>query len=227
MKRLLKESIERIGTYQPGKPLEELQREYGITEAIKLASNENPLGPSPKAVEAVRTTLEKINRYPDTHGYYLKEKPSGPVTIEIADATGALRTTYTVKDAQAGVSRLVWDMRFDPSPEQMQQSMTQMRNLMDRILQRPEVEESAKEIVNEALEELNQEGLSYREAQAIQQRAFEAIGFGGGMMRFRGGGPGAAVAETGVYSVKLTVNGKSFAGTVSVRQDPIQEDGGN
>ncbi len=74
MKRLLKESIERIGTYQPGKPLEELQREYGITEAIKLASNENPLGPSPKAVEAVSAALGKINRYPDTHGFYLKEK---------------------------------------------------------------------------------------------------------------------------------------------------------
>jgi histidinol-phosphate aminotransferase len=82
MKRLLKESIERIGIYQPGKPLEELQREYGITEAIKLASNENPLGPSPKAMEAVTASLEKINRYPDTHGYYLKEKLSQKLGIK-------------------------------------------------------------------------------------------------------------------------------------------------
>jgi len=42
MKKLLKESIEKIGTYQPGKPIEELEREYGIKEAVKLASNENP-----------------------------------------------------------------------------------------------------------------------------------------------------------------------------------------
>jgi histidinol-phosphate aminotransferase len=81
MKRLLKKSVERIGTYQPGKPLEELQREYGITEAIKLASNENPLGPSPKAVEALSAALEKINRYPDTHGYYLKEKLSRKLRV--------------------------------------------------------------------------------------------------------------------------------------------------
>ena len=82
MKRLLKECIERIGAYQPGKPIEELEREYGIKEAIKLASNENPLGPSPKAVEAITASLLQINRYPDSHGYYLKEKLSRKLGIE-------------------------------------------------------------------------------------------------------------------------------------------------
>jgi histidinol-phosphate aminotransferase len=76
MKRLVKESIERIGSYQPGKPLEELEREYGIKGAVKLASNENPLGPSPKAVEAIVAALNGIHRYPDTNGFYLKEKLS-------------------------------------------------------------------------------------------------------------------------------------------------------
>ena len=82
MKRLLKECIERIGAYQPGKPIEELEREYGIKEAIKLASNENPLGPSPKAVEAITASLLQINRYPDSHGYYLREKLSQKLGIE-------------------------------------------------------------------------------------------------------------------------------------------------
>jgi len=76
MKRLAKESIDRIDPYQPGKPLEELEREYGIKGAVKLASNENPLGPSPKAVEAIVVALNGIHRYPDTNGFYLKEKLS-------------------------------------------------------------------------------------------------------------------------------------------------------
>ncbi|HLG22976.1 MAG TPA: aminotransferase class I/II-fold pyridoxal phosphate-dependent enzyme, partial [Candidatus Manganitrophaceae bacterium] len=59
--------------YPPGKPMEELERELGIQGAIKLASNENPLGPSPKAMAAVRKGLRKIQRYPDGAGYYLKE----------------------------------------------------------------------------------------------------------------------------------------------------------
>ena len=76
MKRLVKENIEKIGAYQPGKPIDKLEREYGIKEAVKLASNENPLGPSPKAVEAITASINGINRYPDSHGFYLKEKLS-------------------------------------------------------------------------------------------------------------------------------------------------------
>jgi histidinol-phosphate aminotransferase len=76
VKRLIKESIEKMDAYQPGKPIEELEREYGVKGAIKLASNENPLGPSTKAVEAIKAALSKINRYPDANGFYLKEKLS-------------------------------------------------------------------------------------------------------------------------------------------------------
>lgn len=76
MKRLIRENIGKIDTYQPGKPIEELEREYGIKKAVKLASNENPLGPSPKALKAVMASIHGINRYPDSHGFYLKEKLS-------------------------------------------------------------------------------------------------------------------------------------------------------
>jgi histidinol-phosphate aminotransferase len=62
--------------YKPGKPLEELEREYGISNSIKLASNENPLGPSPKALAAIRSALMKMHRYPDGSGYALKRKIS-------------------------------------------------------------------------------------------------------------------------------------------------------
>ena len=63
----------RIRPYPPGKPLEEVERELGHS-AIKLASNENPLGPSPKALEAIRKSLHNIYLYPDGNGYYLRKK---------------------------------------------------------------------------------------------------------------------------------------------------------
>jgi len=62
--------------YVAGKPLEELEREYGITNAIKLASNENPLGPSPKAMKAIRQAVEDLHRYPNGGSYHLHESIS-------------------------------------------------------------------------------------------------------------------------------------------------------
>src|SRR5215472_225354 len=59
--------------YPPGKPIEEVERELGH-KAIKLASNENPLGPSPLALGAIRRCLERTSVYPDGGGYYLRLK---------------------------------------------------------------------------------------------------------------------------------------------------------
>jgi histidinol-phosphate aminotransferase len=70
------DNIKSLVPYPPGKPIEELERELGITGSIKLASNENPLGPSHKAVEAVSKALMGLHRYPDGSCYYLKEKLS-------------------------------------------------------------------------------------------------------------------------------------------------------
>jgi hypothetical protein len=154
--------------------------------------------------------------------FYLKEKLKDPVEIEITDATGTLKTNYTLKDTEAGINRLMWDMRFDPPAAQLKQNLTQMQQMMDRILQRPEVEEEPKKTVQKALEKLKQPGLTYREAAEIQRKAFEAIGFGG-FMRFRGRGRGIGAAEAvpGIYAVNLTVNGKTYPGRVTVRQDPM------
>ncbi|MEA3280302.1 MAG: aminotransferase class I/II-fold pyridoxal phosphate-dependent enzyme, partial [Thermodesulfobacteriota bacterium] len=71
-----------IEPYSPGKPLEELEREYGIFDSIKLASNENPLGPSPMAVEAMKCFLDKLNRYPDGSGHDLINKISEKLKVE-------------------------------------------------------------------------------------------------------------------------------------------------
>lgn len=64
--------LEAIGPYVPGKPIEELAREMGIEGAIKLASNENPLGPSPAAVEAYRDAMANLHRYPDAASFDLR-----------------------------------------------------------------------------------------------------------------------------------------------------------
>jgi histidinol-phosphate aminotransferase len=74
MRRLVRKGIEKLTPYPPGKPLEELERESGIVGAIKLASNENPLGPSPKAIIAIKETLNNIHRYPDDGCYDLRQK---------------------------------------------------------------------------------------------------------------------------------------------------------
>ena len=68
--------------YVPGKPVEVLERELGITGAIKLASNENPLGPSPLAVEAMTRMLPGVNRYPEGSSYFLREALSRHVGVE-------------------------------------------------------------------------------------------------------------------------------------------------
>jgi histidinol-phosphate aminotransferase len=67
--------LRNLAVYEPGKPIEETARELGTdaSRIIKLASNENPLGPSPKAVLAMRDALDSINLYPDGGGYYLRE----------------------------------------------------------------------------------------------------------------------------------------------------------
>jgi histidinol-phosphate aminotransferase len=65
--------IREIAPYQPGKPISELERELGITDIIKLASNENPLGSSPRAMQAVRGVLDDVALYPDGNGYELKQ----------------------------------------------------------------------------------------------------------------------------------------------------------
>ena len=69
--------VQHLAPYQPGKPIEELQREFGLARVVKLASNENPLGPSPAALAALKAALQadpaELGRYPDGNGYVLKE----------------------------------------------------------------------------------------------------------------------------------------------------------
>jgi histidinol-phosphate aminotransferase len=73
----IRPEIRNLTPYVPGKPIEELERELGVSGAVKLASNENPLGPSPLAVAAMASAAHGVNRYPDGSSYYLREALSG------------------------------------------------------------------------------------------------------------------------------------------------------
>lgn len=82
MKITVSKEISSLVPYPPGKPIEELERELGIKGSIKLASNENPFGPSKKAVAAVAAALANLHRYPDGSCFYLKEKLSRHLGVE-------------------------------------------------------------------------------------------------------------------------------------------------
>ena len=74
MKELIRKSALAVKPYIPGKPIEETKRQLGLNQVFKLASNENPIGPSPKAVNAIKKCLSTVNRYPDAQGFYLKKR---------------------------------------------------------------------------------------------------------------------------------------------------------
>jgi len=77
------DNIAKLKPYAPGKPIEELEREYGISGSIKLASNENPIGPSPKALEAIRGALKNLHRYPDGSNYYLRKRLAEKLKVSV------------------------------------------------------------------------------------------------------------------------------------------------
>jgi histidinol-phosphate aminotransferase len=79
--KLYRKNILSISPYVPGKPIEEVKREYGIDDIIKLASNENPFGPSHKAISAMQKALESVHLYPDGNCYELRNALSKVLSI--------------------------------------------------------------------------------------------------------------------------------------------------
>lgn len=85
MKLRIPAAIAAITPYPPGKPLDELEREYGLKDSIKLASNENAWGPSPKAIRALRNELLNLHRYPDGSCYYLVQALAEKMGVAVAE----------------------------------------------------------------------------------------------------------------------------------------------
>ena len=81
VKALIRKSVLAVNPYVPGKPIEETKRQLGLKEVIKLASNENSWGASPKAISAIKRSLSGVNRYPDAQGFYLKKQLAGSLGL--------------------------------------------------------------------------------------------------------------------------------------------------
>src|SRR6201999_3405505 len=89
--------VRNLDVYQPGKPIEELERELGISGAIKVASNENPLGPAPRALAALPAALPQLHMYPDAGGFALRRALSAKLGVpldEIALGNGSNDMLY-------------------------------------------------------------------------------------------------------------------------------------
>ncbi len=85
--RLAVPTVRALSPYVPGKPISELERELGISQIVKLASNENPFGPSPRVIEAVRAEVEQVGLYPDGSGYELKHALAAHLGVSAAQLT--------------------------------------------------------------------------------------------------------------------------------------------
>ncbi|WP_404397938.1 histidinol-phosphate transaminase [Stutzerimonas chloritidismutans] len=86
---LAQPGVQKLSPYVPGKPVEELARELSLDSAgiVKLASNENPLGPSPKVLDAIRAELSELTRYPDGNGFALKQRLAERYSVGINQVT--------------------------------------------------------------------------------------------------------------------------------------------
>lgn len=113
LRSLAAPGVRALQPYQPGKPIEELRRELGLSRIVKLASNENPLGPSPRALEAVRGELGELALYPDGSGYRLKQalaKRHGVEPVQITLGNGSndvlelVARAFLTPDAEAAFS---------------------------------------------------------------------------------------------------------------------------
>lgn len=101
--------IFRLKPYVAGKPIDEVKRELGIEDIIKLASNENPMGASPLAVEAIKDTLDKLHLYPDSNNYFLKQK--------LAEITGVAENGLLIGNGSDELLKLIAETFIEPGNE--------------------------------------------------------------------------------------------------------------
>jgi histidinol-phosphate/aromatic aminotransferase/cobyric acid decarboxylase-like protein len=121
--RIVRPALEGLVPYEPGKPVETVQRELGLEHVVKLASNEGPFGPFPEAIDAIERALSESNRYPDGGCYRLREELSGRHEVDFgevivaagADAVIGYACQATLDKGDEIVTRLsVPELHLDP-----------------------------------------------------------------------------------------------------------------
>jgi hypothetical protein len=169
--------------------------------------------------------------------YYLKTKPTSPAIIEISNATGEMKRTYTV--TEAGIGRIVWNYSFDAPAPTAQQISQQLTTAMQTVQQRTDLTAVQQQQIQQFRNQIQQAGTDVTNLQNILNSIRTAFGLaggaagggrggaGGGAGGFggggggRGGGGGGQAAGPGTYGVKLTVDGKTYTALLTVRQDPL------
>ncbi len=159
--------------------------------------------------------------------YYLKSAPQAAATIEITDGDQR-KTTYLLDEAKAGINRIAWDLRWDPSANVLQSTVSNTKSQIEQALKRTDLTADQKATLEKALARLNKYATNFRKVSDITREIADLIrpagmgggfGGGGGMGRF---GVTGVQAEPGSYFVKMTVNGKTTTNKIVVRPDPIQ-----
>lgn len=106
---LIRRNILEIKPYVPGKPIEEVERELGLTNVVKMASNENPLGPGKKALDAMREASVKMHLYPDGNCYYLK--------TELAEKIGVAEENIIVGNGSDEILKMLGETFLNEGDE--------------------------------------------------------------------------------------------------------------
>ena len=168
---------------------------------------------------------------PPTGGLvHVYRKTGAPATVEITDGD-QLKTTFIVDDPNAGIDRIIWDMRWDPSATAVQTTASGAKTQIETALKRTDLKPEQKAALEKGLAAVNKYATNYRKLMEITRELAELIRPAGAGMGQRGGGGGGGMrggfggggqAEPGTYFVKLTVNGKTTTSRIVVRQDPVQ-----
>ena len=135
--------IQNLSNYVQGKPIEELKRDLGLDHVDKLASNENSLGPSPKAIKAIQASMTNLHRYPDATGYELRTKLADRFNIKMdnvilgAGSEGVMSTiirTFLLSDDElefAGIDKAL--IRLSVGIEAVDDLIDDMSQALDAI----------------------------------------------------------------------------------------------
>ena len=112
--------------------------------------------------------------------FYVKAKPDASATLEIADPSSTLKTTYILDAAEAGINRIAWDIRFDPPPATTQTLVGNIKRQLDPALLRADLTDEQKAALKQAVADLDRWGTNFRKVADIQRRVFSIIRPGGG-----------------------------------------------
>jgi photosystem II stability/assembly factor-like uncharacterized protein len=155
--------------------------------------------------------------------YYLKAR-AGDVRIEVSEITGQKKRTL-FSSAEPGIHRALWDLRFDPTPEQVKQFVTRVAQALDRIEKLPSLTSAQKEVVAWARKEISEAGSDDERLNAVRDKLMDEFADAGALPRFFGRLQGEE-AGPGEYLVTLHADGKSYTSTLTVRPDPILGENG-